>query len=179
MNRLLLYKKAYRMLNNHTPLKLDCGVLCDKACCKTPINDIDSTNNLKKGMLLFPGEEMLFEKTSDEWFDIIPSDINLCDGTNIKLLICKGWCDRNYRPLLCRLFPLFGYINDSNKLDIRMDIRGNSICPLVKSISPEELNLFFRRRDKEVFTLINQDPLIHDYLKLISDELKTYFLLLS
>ena len=33
MNKKILYKKAYRILENSTPLKFDCGTLCDKKCC--------------------------------------------------------------------------------------------------------------------------------------------------
>lgn len=39
------------LLNDITPLKFDCGVLCNKACCKGDKNT---------GMYLYPGEELMY-----------------------------------------------------------------------------------------------------------------------
>ena len=83
-----LIKKAYEIIGNKTPLKSDCGRLCGAACCKGD----DET-----GMLLFPGEEDLC--TCDE-FKIIQTDYSL------PLLVCDGTCNRDRRPLACRIFPL-------------------------------------------------------------------------
>ena len=43
-----MYKKIFEILGELTPLNVDCGVLCECACCK---GDGD------QGMLLFPHEE--------------------------------------------------------------------------------------------------------------------------
>ena len=57
-------KKVYKILDNVTPLREDCGKLCSGECCK---GDDDT------GMLLFPGEEKFFEGNSD--FEIKKSNI--------------------------------------------------------------------------------------------------------
>ena len=48
------YGKIYNMLDEVTPLSKDCGVLCDKACCKE--------EDEPAGMFVFPFEEELLEK---------------------------------------------------------------------------------------------------------------------
>ncbi len=42
------YKRLYRLFDRATPLPVDCGAVCGKACC---------AGDEKTGMLLFPGEE--------------------------------------------------------------------------------------------------------------------------
>lgn len=51
------YTKIYQLLDRATPLKEDCGKLCQKACCHQ--------ENQELGMYLLPGEEALFTRKED------------------------------------------------------------------------------------------------------------------
>ena len=53
MDSLSAVLRAHALLDALTPLKTDCGRLCDGACCQG-----DETT----GMLLFPGEDALYER---------------------------------------------------------------------------------------------------------------------
>lgn len=160
MDKKRLYKIAYRIIGDRTPLPFDCGFLCSKACCK-------GTND--SGMLLYPGEENLY--TSNKWYEIKDSNIFLSDGTNIKLLVCNGNCIRAQRPLMCRIFPLVPYISNDNKLSVKMDLRGLSICPLVKFLGPKKINPVFKRKVRDVSHLLNKDTQISEFIKIISRQI--------
>ncbi|MGN0526466.1 MAG: hypothetical protein ACI4IF_03445 [Acutalibacteraceae bacterium] len=114
MEKEIILKTAYSILRKTTPLSFDCGSLCGRKCCKGD----DAT-----GMILFPGEENII----DERITVKER----ADGT--KIAVCNGSCDRNKRPLSCRIYPLFPlvykdkYGNDTVKAVF--DIRGE--CPLI------------------------------------------------
>lgn len=105
-------KSCYSILNNVTPLEFDCGKICNGKCCK---------GDEKTGMLVFTGEEKLLD-----------SDISVAhneDGTAVA--VCDGSCNRNYRPLSCRIYPLFPLIKNENgreHIDVIVDPRAD--CPL-------------------------------------------------
>ena len=82
--------RARAILENVTPLKTDCGLLCQGLCCRPMEGEMT-------GMLLFPGEEAYYE--GREGYRMTATEA----GT---LLICSGRCDRADRPLSCRLMPL-------------------------------------------------------------------------
>lgn len=109
-------KKAYEFLENVTPVKYDCGKICDKKCCKGNDND---------GMLLFPGEEEFFRES--ESFEVY------YDGRYESLAVrCKGPCNRSERPLSCRIFPYLIYEDVKNsKFAVAPDIRALDFCPLI------------------------------------------------
>ena len=79
-----MYDKIFRTMKDFTPLKVDCGQLCQGACCKGDENT---------GMRLFPREESCL--TVKE----LPS--------GDRLAVCDGSCERSKRPLACRIFPFF------------------------------------------------------------------------
>lgn len=121
--------KARELLECVTPLRLDCGRQCGAACCQP---DEDG----KGGMLLFPGEEELYSSLP-EGFDIEQTDEGL-------LLTCEGFCERNERPLSCRLFPLFVFPEGETGYTLELDPRGHIVCPLceygIRAFSPEFVN---------------------------------------
>ena len=80
MHKTVLYKKAYRMLGNITPLKSDCGRLCESRCCK---GDDDT------GMHLYPGEETM--QISNNSLRIRDA---FFEGREIKFATCNGKCER-------------------------------------------------------------------------------------
>lgn len=107
--------RAYSILDSTVPMSFDCGQLCGKKCCH---------GNEEDGMLLFPGEEVFF--ADDENFVIKESSLG-------KTLVCKGNCDRNRRPLACRIFPLFPYVvknENGYRISVLKDVRALEYCPL-------------------------------------------------
>jgi len=168
VNKILLYKIAYRMLENSTPLNIDCGSLCGKACCK---GDRDM------GMYLFPGEEHIFE-VLPEFFDINPTGVMIGDIRQL-LAVCSGKCSRSMRPLACRIFPLIPYISSTGRLFIIMDPRSLHICPLSRYSDIKTLNQFFVRDVRRVFRILMQDREIRRYIEHLSRILDDYRSLFS
>ena len=109
--------RARELLSDVTPLKTDCGRVCGGACCQA---DEDGQG----GMLLFPGEERLYDSLPPGWR--VERDDGVLKGA--LLLICDGTCDRDKRPLSCRLFPLL-----PTAKGCRMDRRAWAVCPLMES----------------------------------------------
>ena len=107
--------KARALLVEVTPLKRDCGRICGARCCA-------SLEGEETGMLLFPGEEDLYEDM--EGWRIVPAGKEL-------LLICPGECNRKDRPLACRMFPLLPITKDDD-VDVRTDERSRAVCPLAR-----------------------------------------------
>lgn len=105
---------ARKILEEVTPLKADCGRVCGAACCA-------SLEGEETGMLLFPGEEALCRQVPGGRIE------ETANGT--LLLICSGTCDREDRPLSCRLFPLFPE-PEGEQIHVRMDARAGAVCPL-------------------------------------------------
>jgi len=131
-NRLIkLYKRAWNKIGVSTPLEYDCGKLCDKKCCCGTETD---------GMLLFPGEEFLYQHIESSWYKIKESNITLPGGYKISYLICNGICPREYRPLSCRIFPVIPYINEFNRVDFKPDIRSFGTCPIVFDSEKHSIN---------------------------------------
>ena len=107
---------AREKLKNVTPLKRDCGRVCGACCCR-PLEGEET------GMLLFPGEaEAYAGKAGFEVRKTARGD----------LLICSGTCDREDRPLSCRLFPLLPVIGDDGKVRAVTDLRAKAVCPLAR-----------------------------------------------
>ena len=107
---------AREKLNRTTPLKKDCGRICGARCCR-------SLEGEETGMLLFPGEaEAYAGKAGWEVRKTARGD----------LLICSGTCDREERPLSCRMFPLLPLIGDSGEIRVVTDLRARAACPLAR-----------------------------------------------
>lgn len=115
-NRRELIHEACIAIGKLTPLRVDCGKLCNKQCCKGD----------KAGMLLFPGEEFIFDGVHG--FHI--EEIEYMDVSGQKLLLCDGSCNRNLRPLACRIFPCAPNIDTDNNITVEGDVRGRRMCPL-------------------------------------------------
>ena len=114
------YRLFYALLDDLTPLAADCGTVCDAACCRDC-----------SGMRLFPGEE-----------GVIASLMSETDGFTFRqagqdtLLVCNGHCWRGIRPLACRIFPLFPYVDEKGRVKAVYDPRAWRVCPLVKECRP-------------------------------------------
>ena len=108
-------KRARAILENVTPLKTDCGLTCNGACCRPLEGEMT-------GMLLFPGEESYYEGRAG--YRMTKTD----HGT---LLICSGRCDRADRPLSCRLMPLIPLVREDG-VKVATDFRAKTVCPLAR-----------------------------------------------
>lgn len=136
-----LLLRARAMIGERTPLLSDCGGLCGAACCRP---DEDGQG----GVYLFPGEEALLEGA--EWGRVEE------DGF-APMLVCDGMCDRDRRPLACRIFPLTPYPKEDGRWAVRIDARARAMCPLVRGgvrgLDPE-----FVRAVRGMIHLLTQDP---------------------
>lgn len=143
-----------QLLAELTPLHSDCGLYCGGVCCR-------SHEGEDTGMLLFPGEERFYEG-QPQW-RILPAEGG-------KLILCGGECQRENRPLSCRIFPLLPILREDG-VHVVTDARAAGTCPLKRDdLSPE-----FVAAVKQVGELLAQDPeqaaflarltAIHDELK--------------
>lgn len=139
--------KAKEVLSDCTPLAADCGLLCDKACCKGDENT---------GMLLFPGEDTPFP---------------VKEKKGVRLCVCGGSCNRSTRPLSCIIFPFFPYISPEGKIEAKIDIRGIRICPLVAHKEKVLFNKIFLRRVARAGRILARDEECRKFLWETSREL--------
>jgi len=125
------YRTLYKIIGDATPLRVDCGKLCDNACCAV-------TDEIT-GMYLFPHESVMYENMP-AWGEVYDTDFTYGEGKKARLFTCTGTCDRAMRPLSCRIFPLIPYAHKGEELKIIMDKRGRGMCPLIDAIKIEELS---------------------------------------
>lgn len=136
-----IIQQARELLRSRTPLETDCGLLCGGACCQT---DEDGQG----GVLLFPGEEPLYSRIP--WGKLLKTDQGL-------VLICDGPCDRDLRPLGCRIFPLTPRRGRNGSLGVRIDRRAFAMCPLAGS-GTRGLDPRFVEAVLQALRLIDSDP---------------------
>lgn len=120
-----LLLRAREMIGELTPLLSDCGTLCGAACCRP---DEDGQG----GVYLFPGEEAL--PGGYPWGRVDRDAFG-------PMLVCDGMCDRDRRPLACRIFPLTPVRGKDGQWTVRIDVRARAMCPLarhgVRGLNPE------------------------------------------
>ncbi len=138
MNQDIL-KKAYAVIGEFTPMRSDCGALCEAACC-------ESDEDGQGGVYLFPGEEEI----EMPWGKVERDDFG-------PMLVCEDWCDRDQRPFACRIFPLTPVKNAEGKWTVRMDARARAMCPLVRS-GVKGLDPDFVKGVIKALRLIAKDP---------------------
>ncbi len=135
--------EAYAAIGAATPLKADCGALCDAACCRA---DDDG----RGGVALLPGEAELLG-------DISWGRIERDEAMGAPMLVCAGPCEREKRPFLCRVFPLCPVIGRDGRWTVRMDARARAVCPLagsgLRGLDPE-----FARGAVRAARLLAEDP---------------------
>ena len=149
--------RARDILNALTPLKTDCGLLCQGLCCRPMEGEMT-------GMLLFPGEETYYE--GRESYRMVQTEQG-------ALLICSGHCDRADRPLSCRLMPLIPLLRDDS-IRVATDLRAKTVCPLARQ-GKDALDPAFVAAVREVGRILAEDEAQRAFLvKLTSqqDELK-------
>lgn len=141
--------QAWYLLAARTPLAADCGQVCGRACCR-------NTGGEVRGMRLFPGEKERL--ASAEGFRFWETE----DGGT--LMECGGHCDRNRRPLACRLFPLFPHMDETGRIRAVYDPRAWRLCPLVRGAAEIPLDRDFVRTVRTVGRLLAQDEACRAFL---------------
>lgn len=152
------YLPIYKALEKVTPLKKDCGVLCDAACC--------AESDERTGMLLFPYEEKMLENAG---FEIEESNCEYGDDKTAKILFCSGSCDRKFRPLACRIFPLMPYKKPGEKMKIIMNPAAVSMCPLARSLKVSDLEPRFVKEVTRAMNRILKLKDGEDYIYMLSE----------
>ncbi|NLG53669.1 MAG: hypothetical protein GX541_06805 [Clostridiales bacterium] len=152
------YNKAYAILGNITPLDIDCGLICGSLCCK---------GDNMRGMILFYGEDRLLK----------PSDYSISTksmkGIDIRFAVCRGRCNRNTRPLSCRIYPLAPRYDGEN-LTVAPDPRAKYICPLLLPEVSEQIKPEFAAAVRDAFLCLIGDKDFGDMLIRYSEMLDEY-----
>ena len=143
---------ARALISGLTPLKADCGRLCGGACCQ---------GDEATGMLLFPGEEALYAHCA--FARVLPAGFSL-GGQGVSLLVCQGRCERENRPLACRLFPLFLRFREDGSTRVVMDRRARALCPLT-GYGLSALDSAFLAAARTAYDLLLADPACAAYLR--------------
>lgn len=141
------YDILFGLFRDATPLKADCGAVCGGACCKG-----DDT----VGMLLFPGE---------------PSTLPVAEADGRRYVLCGGHCEREARPLACRVFPLFPAVDEAGRVRVIADPRAFPVCPLARQAENVRFDPRFARRVKKAGKLLATDPACFAFLRELTDEL--------
>lgn len=159
-------RAARESLQGITPLLRDCGKRCGAACCSPDEEG-------RGGMLLFPGEEALYEPAPD-WATLTETDW-LVNGKPLYLLTCNGACPRAERPLACRLFPLTPVV-ERGAVSVCLDVRAWPVCPLmehgVSGLSPA-----FVHAAKEAVARLCGDADLRAYIEALTVRLAAYSIL--
>lgn len=156
-----IYQVLYQRLDKLTPLPFDCGSLCGKLCCQ-------SSETEENGMYLFPGEESLFRAL--DGFRVTDSDLTYGSGKRVKLLCCTKPCQRETRPLSCRIFPLAPYFRRGSTLRLITDPRA-AICPLTHPIAKPYIEHGFRLEVLKALRLLSELSECADFLEALTDVL--------
>lgn len=168
------YLKIYSYLDIVSPVDYDCGTLCDSVCCVC--ND-ENTKDKDMVIYLLPGEEDLFlenQENTSEWFEIAKENTKYYEypkswSGNVYFIRCRTppKCNRKFRPIQCRTFPLTPHIDLDNNLHLVYEINDSTyICPLIKENI--KLNKDFINKTYSAWKLLIQDKLIFDLVKMDS-----------
>ncbi len=149
---------AREKLNQATPLKRDCGRLCGARCCR-PLEGEET------GMLLFPGEAEAYAGKAG-W--------KIRKTARGDLLLCSGTCNREERPLSCRLFPLLPLIGDDGEICVVTDQRARAVCPLARQGKSAMDPAFIEavRQAGEILAAQDEQAVFLDMLEEEQNELK-------
>ena len=145
-------KKAREMLADVTPLKTDCGKVCGARCCR-PLEAEET------GMLLFPGEEEAYRGKAGWTLRGTPA------GT---VAICSGSCERDERPLACRIFPLLPVIRNEG-VKVAADQRARPVCPLLRQ-GIRGMDPAFTDAVREAGKLLAADPAQRKFMEMLTEE---------
>ncbi|NMA09328.1 MAG: hypothetical protein GX929_09475 [Clostridiales bacterium] len=165
--RLKLLKHARAILRDLSPLQTDCGMLCGGACCKGG-----------DGMWLLPGEAAFYG--DDEKLTVepgLPAGDAHPEREPYDFLACTyegGGCDRDTRPLSCRIFPYFPCVTRTAggryRVRARIDPRAVKVCPLLRDGAPG-MEKRFRHGVERAGRVLLRDTRTREFLENTTDEL--------
>ena len=144
---------AREKLKDVTPLKRDCGRICGARCCR-------SLEGEETGMLLFPGEAEEY-RGKPGW--------KVLEGGAGELAVCPGTCERDDRPLSCRMFPLLPRIGEDGSVSVRTDERARGVCPLTRQ-GPRGMDPRFTEAVRRAGELLAEDPEQKRFLLRLQEE---------
>ena len=146
-----LYQKVFKVLGDLTPLKADCGKLCGCACCK---------GDDKIGMRLFPFEESTLKITQTD--------------EGVRLAVCNGTCNRDDRPLSCRIFPFFPTVDERGRVFVEPDYRGVRLCPMIEHIDEIIFDKRFFKAVKKAGKILSKNKECLEFMRESTEEIDTY-----
>lgn len=129
-------------------------------------------------MWLFPGEAALYTALSDSHITVEHADGNY-DYDFLRCTHDGGGCDRDTRPLACRIFPYFPMAvrnARTGRISIRVavDPRAARVCPLLHEGSPA-MSPRFKLAVRRAGRLLLRDRETRSYLIATSDFLTELF----
>ncbi|MBQ7400048.1 MAG: hypothetical protein IJW06_06300 [Clostridia bacterium] len=140
-----LLRRAYTLLENSTPLKYDCGKLCEGACCRADTIRAESD----AGMMLLPYEDVLIGGCEE---------FEIKDTSDGKILTCSGTCERIFRPFMCRIFPYYARIDEeTGRISLRVDPRAANICPIATKKKRTRHSVYFHRNALRAVRILMHD----------------------
>ena len=157
-----ILQSARDLLKDVTPLKADCGLYCDRACCK-------DTGEAGSCVWLLPGED----GESMNWGKQYKSEMPVTKAS-VRALYCAAPCERDFRPFLCRIFPLTPYFSDKKQLwSVRMDRRAAAVCPMY-GCGKKGLRADFVKAAEEAVQILASDAEYEAFLKRLEAEETAY-----
>ena len=162
VNPELFYKAVYKILGDSTPLCADCGKLCGGACC--------AVTDEVTGMYLFPYEDVMY-RNMPTWGEIYDTDFTYDENKKVDLFTCTGTCNREMRPLSCRIFPLVPYAHRGEEMRIVMDIRGRGMCPLADGADIDMLSQDFVEKVTRAMKLCMCNKETREFIYALTDSL--------
>lgn len=155
------YLEIYALLDPGPLADINCGTLCQAACCQTYNNDM--------GMYLLPGEEKIFTTKDKEWlswevhnpqdYDFPPSWVQ-----PVYYVKCLKPCPREKRPIQCRTFPLAPHLTRDGKLQIIWEtLELPYQCPLIDKKS--SLNTKYVEGLHKAWSKLIKNNLIKDLVR--------------
>lgn len=121
-------------------------------------------------MWLFPGEEELVR--AEPTFVVEPLEWGLASGRTLYWMTCRGdHCNRDLRPLSCRIFPLGPYLK-KEIVTVDIDSRAKGLCPL--SEGRHKLQPEFVRTVGRVCRELVREPEIREFFALWTEEMEDF-----
>lgn len=162
-------KRIYEKLDKVSPVNFDCGKLCGEICC---VYDSEDYRNEELALYLLPGEELMYEDSSDfDLYYIDSSEIKYPHSWKGKIYLVKcrnpPKCDRSIRPIQCRTFPLIPHLDKNGVFHLIFD---DSEFPYKYPIvnGHIKLNEEFIQTTYEIWTMIMANPLVYDLVDMDS-----------
>ncbi len=87
-----------------------------------------------------------------------------CGEKRAEIAICKGRCDRRFRPLSCRIFPLIPYKKENSPLTVIIDPRAKGMCPLAKTFTMDDFDEKFASAVLYIFKILIKEKHIKEFV---------------